>query len=134
MQFNEEKLSSPSINLVSILDSLFILLFVFMFLLLNMTQKYGLDLSLPQSPSSQKLPQNQAITIELGSQQSLYIQNKKVSLNELAQELEYISLELPRQALIIKGDQNTPLGRTIQVLDLAKKHGFKNVTIETSKN
>lgn len=133
MKFHEEKLSAPSINLLPILDCLFILIFVFMFSILNTSQRKGLNLKLPIAATAKPLPAVQILTIEI-LKQDLFIQNRKVSQRELEKELEFLSLEMQHPSLIIKGERDTPLGTTIKILDLVKKHGFNDVTIETSKN
>lgn len=133
MKFAEEKLSAPSINLIPLLDCIFVLMFVFMCMLLNVAGREGLKLNLPVAHSAQPLHEPDLITIELSKNSTFHFHNRKLTLRELEKELEYISLEGQPPALVIKGERDTPLSQTIQVLDLVKKHGFNNVTIETSK-
>lgn len=134
MKFEDERLAVPSINLVPLLDSIFILLFAFMLALINQKSKEGLKLTLPKSNFASPIV-DQLITINLSAQGNLIqLQNKSVTMKELSKELEYLSVESPNQALTIRGDKNVPLGTTIKILDLVKKHGFNNVTIETSRN
>lgn len=133
MKFPEEQLSSPSINLIPILDCIFVLIFVFMFMLLNVAKREGLNLSLPISQAAKPLYEPELITIELTKDNKIQLHNRQLSLKELDRELEFVSLEAHPPALVIKGDRDTPLSQTIKVLDLVKKYGFSNVTIETSR-
>lgn len=133
MKFPEEQLSSPSINLIPILDCIFVLIFVFMFMLLNVAQREGLNLSLPLAQTSKPLYEPELITIKLTKDSKIHLHNRQVTLKDLDRELEFASLEAHPPALVIKGDRDTPLSQTIQILDLVKKYGFSNVTIETSK-
>lgn len=134
MKFEDERITPPSINLVPLLDSIFILLFAFMLALINQKSKSGLKLTLPKSNFASPIV-DQIITIDIGAKDNLIkLQSKTVSLKELAKELEYLSVESPNQALTVRGDKSVPLGTTIKILDLVKKHGFSNVTIETSRN
>ncbi|MCO5113235.1 MAG: biopolymer transporter ExbD [Bdellovibrionaceae bacterium] len=133
MKFPEEQLTSPSINLIPILDCIFVLIFVFMFMLLNVAKREGLNLSLPISQAAKPLYEPELITIELTNDNKIHLHNRQLSLKELDRELEFVSLEAHPPALVIKGDRDTPLSQTIKVLDLVKKYGFSNVTIETSR-
>lgn len=151
MKFSEETFSSPTINLIPILDCIFVLIFVFMIMLLNASRKEGLNLDLPFAKNTSLIQDTEEVltieiireqqeqigpdgqTISSASRGGFRLFNRQLSLRELDRELEIISLEVHPQSIIIKGDRDTPLSQTIQVLDVIKKYGFSNVTIETTK-
>lgn len=124
---------SPSINLIPILDAIFLLMFVFMMALVQRVQKAELKLTLPSSISGATTTADQTpITISIDTSGVIYIENKKVSKVELEKELTLIKLSGPLPVIVLRGDKHANFGVVIDILDLVKKNGFKNVTIETS--
>lgn len=125
---------APQVNLVPILDAVFLLMFVFMMALVQRVQKSELKLTLPAStvatPSTKTETTNISIGIDISGQ--IFIENKRVTKKELEKELDLIKLSGPIPPLILQGDRNANFGLVIEVLDLVKKMGYRNVTIETS--
>jgi biopolymer transport protein ExbD len=122
----------PLINLIPILDSIFILIFIFMMALMQRAQRSEIKLSLPSSTQKPSLLVAKSLAISLDTSGQIYLEGQKVSKKDLQNELQLLKLENSALPIVITGDKKVNLGLVIEVLDLAKKNGFRNVTIETS--
>jgi biopolymer transport protein ExbD len=131
MKLNTPYTSSPQINLVPILDSIFILMFVFMFGLLQRMERKNLEIDLPTTQSTMLPGQNPKIRIKIDLKGDIYLENAKVSKLDLKKELSLIAFESKNSKVAISGDKNVNLGAIVEILDLVKSSGFKNVTLET---
>lgn len=132
MKLNTDPNTNPQINLVPILDSIFILIFVFMFALIQRADRRGLNLNLPQTQISQPKLNPKTITLTVDTYGQIFIENRQISKFELQGELRVISIEDPKANLTLKGDKKVNLGVFVEILDLVKKSGFRNVMIETN--
>lgn len=125
----------PQINLIPMLDSIFILMFLFMLTLLQRSQQSEIEVSLPTATKSSenKLLNNLSVSINFEGQ--IFLENKQLSKKNLERELQLIRLDQnPLPTVSIKGDKRIPLGQVIEILDLVRANGFNNVRIETSLN
>lgn len=122
----------PQINLIPILDSIFILIFIFMMALMQRAQRSEIKLSLPTTTANPTLSSSTSLSVSLDISGQIFLEGKKVSKNELLKELQFLKFEGLTPPIVIKGDKRVNLGLVIEVIDLAKKNGFRNVTIETN--
>ncbi len=122
----------PFINLIPILDSIFILIFIFMMALMQRAERSEIKLSLPSSDLKTSIVSSNSLTVSLDVNGQIYLEQQKITKQELLRELQVLNLENATLPIIIRGDKRVNLGLVIEVLDLAKKNGFRNVTIETS--
>lgn len=132
MKLSLTERKGPLINLIPILDSIFILIFIFMMALMQRAQRSEIKLSLPSSTQKPSLLAAKSLSISLDTSGQIYLEGQKVSKKDLQNELQILKLENSTLPIVIKGDKSVNLGLVIEVLDLAKKNGFRNVTIETS--
>lgn len=123
--------AGPQINLVPILDSIFILIFIFMIALVQRVQSSSIKLSLPKTSSKTQTTSLESLTLEVSESGELYLQGHKMAKRDLKRELELIAFEKGNSSLLIKGDKNVNLGLIIELLGIAKTCGIKNVDIET---
>lgn len=117
------------INLVPLLDSIFILIFFFMFALTTMVKKNGISVALPQAGSGKKVEEK--ITLSIKENGSLYWNEIPFPKEELSQRLQGFKKQFPDTSLIIQGDRNTPFENIVTILDMAEEIQLRRVTIET---
>lgn len=105
-----------------------------MFALIQRADRRGLNLNLPQTQVSEPHLNPKAITLSVDKYGQIFIENRQISKFELKDELQIISFEDSKAQLILKGDKNVDLGIFVEILDLVKKSGFRNVMIETNSS
>lgn len=122
----------PQINLVPVLDSIFILIFIFMMALMQRAQRAEIKLTLPTASANPKLLSTPSLEVSLDVDGRIFLHGQKISKKALVKELQFLKFEGLTPPVIIKGDERVNLGLVIEVIELAKKNGFRNVTIETN--
>ena len=119
------------INLVPLLDSIFILIFFFMFALTTMVKRSGLAVALPSSQSGKKIQER--TTLSISKTGALFWNKKPLPIENLKGQLERFKQSQPESSLIIRGDRNTPFSSIVEILDIAESIQLKRVTIETEQ-
>ncbi len=117
------------INLVPLLDSIFILIFFFMFALSTMVKKNGLPVTLPKSSSGQKISEKTTLTIRQNG--ALFWNKTPIPEKELLNKLKEFKQTTPEMSLIIRGDKSTPFEKIVKILDQAESTQLRRVIIET---
>lgn len=131
MKLNSFQAPSPQINLVPILDSIFILMFVFMFGLIQRVERKNSEIELPIIHSSSLLGQNPKIKIKVNINGEIFLESLKITKADLKKELNLMAFESLSSKVSISGDKQVNLGTIVEILDMVKSSGFKNVTLET---
>ncbi len=117
------------INLVPLLDSIFILIFFFMFALSTMVKKSGLPVTLPKSSSGEKIREKTTLTIRKNG--ALFWNESPIPEKELFNKLKTFKQANPQMSLIIRGDKGTPFENIVKILDQAESIQLRRVIIET---
>lgn len=132
MKLASTETSSPQINLIPILDSILILIFVFMMALIQRADRGGINLNLPKTEVAEMKLDPRAVTVAVDTRGHIFLEDRRLTPSELQKELKIINFEDQKAKLTLKGDKEVNLGIFVEVLDLVKKTGFRNVMIETS--
>ena len=113
------------IDMIPLMDSIFLLLVFFVYAMITMVVQQGLPVNLPAASSAevQEIPPI-AITITADGQ---YFINQEPVAN-LQARLEQQNPETP---IIIQADTKAQHGQVIQVLDVLRQEAFKKVSFET---
>lgn len=117
------------INLVPLLDSLFIMLFFFMFAFATMVKKTGLAVALPKSSSGQKVLEKTTLTVRQNG--ALFWNEAPIPETELLSRMKNFKKNFPERSLVIRGDKGTPFENIVRILDKAENIQLRRVTIET---
>ena len=126
--------SNPVLPLSALVDVLFLLLIFFMTTSIFREQDRLIDVALPAADSSLPSDGMQApIVVTVTDDGSIYMSQKQYNLRELRAVLESLHTEFPNEAIEIRSDRNSRLGRTVQVMDAAHAVGLYNVSLATIK-
>ncbi|BCD68519.1 biopolymer transporter ExbD [Nitratiruptor sp. YY09-18] len=116
------------INVIPFIDIMLVLL-VIVLTTATFIAKGVIPLDLPQASSTKELPLKK-IAISIDKNGNIYLDSKKISLEELAKRFKQIN---KKSNVIIRSDKNSKFLTFIQVLDLLKREGFENIAVETVK-
>ncbi|MFP4143954.1 MAG: ExbD/TolR family protein [Phycisphaeraceae bacterium] len=121
----------PVLPLASMLDILFLLLIFFMTASSFRDQELQVDVQLPAAESAQVGGAAvRQIVVTIQEDGSLYLGRSQVaSLAELQMKLAELAEVTPEDAVVIRGDQGSDLGLAVQVLDVARRAGFRDAEL-----
>ena len=129
IEFEETKKVSTRLNIAPLVDVVFLLLIFFMLSSHFITQP-GIKLSLPAAATG-KLHEEGDIIIFIAEDNSLYLNQDKVTLEEFENRLRTRMEERGSKTVIVKADEKIELKLAVQVIDTARKAGAEAVIIST---
>lgn len=118
-----------AMDMTPLIDVVFQLI-IFFLLSSSFVLQPGIKVELPtvELPSGEK-PKGTSISIlENGM---LFLDDKRVRLDEIKQKLLKLKGRGPASLLIIKADQKSTHGRVVEVMALAKEAGYNDIAIAT---
>ena len=129
MQFRLQRRSTPNVNITPFIDVVFLLLIFFMLSTTFVVQP-GISVNLPKAESQADSRTDEA-TVVVTAEGVLYLDEQRVSMDELGAGLTKRLQEAPETVVIIKADQAINHGLVVTVMDLAKRHGVRRIAIAT---
>ena len=112
-----------------IADIVFLLLIFFMLSSAFIIQP-GIRLKLPKAVSSE-IDLGRTVIIEMPKGGSLYVNDQKVSMQELPQIIGMALAGSEEKMVIVKADRDIPHGVVVKVMDMAKISGAERIVIAT---
>lgn len=129
MQFRSRQPTSPSINVVSLIDVVLLLLIFFM-LSTTFVAQPGITVNLPKS-ESQAPTGSQDIIVAVTAGGELYVNEQRVTLDTLAERLRRLLAEKPAPVVVVKADEAIRHGLVVSIMDVAKQVGAQRIAIAT---
>ena len=117
MRFRSENEENFSLDLTPLVDVVFLLLIFFMVSTVFVDFKRQMDISLPSSKSSFSSETLEPIKVELTINKQVFLNGKKIKIEELESALSKISSSKKRSA-IIRADKNLSYGNVIRVMGI----------------
>lgn len=118
-----------STALISITDVIMLLL-IFILVTSTFITNSGIKIDLPESSTKETDYSNSPI-ISITNNLEIFIDNTKVSKEELPVLLSEILLDKPGQTVIVYADKQITIKDMVSVLDLAKKSGHNKFFLAT---
>ena len=117
MRFRSENDENFSFDLTPLVDVVFLLLIFFMVSTVFVDFKRQMDISLPSSKSSMPSKVKEPVKVELTVDKQVFLNGKKITLEEFESALSKISLSKTSSA-VIRADKNLPYGNVIKVMGI----------------
>lgn len=139
MRINLGDDEQPEIGLIALIDCIFFLLMFFMvatsFKQTEENKKHQeLPIILPEATNSLIYQQaSRPLVIGIDERGKLYINNEKVTLEELHSKLQEAAQKNLDQRILISGDQSASYKHIVHVLDLCQLNGLNNISMRTRK-
>ena len=122
---------NPRIELIPLVDIIFLLLVFFIYSMLSMAVYRGIPVELPTAQSVEGT-EEKALFITLDREGNIYVDRTLTPANRLLHRLENEQLSCPGKTAIISADGDTPYRVFVDVLDKVRVAGFRNISIEAT--
>ena len=124
-----KKVESPRIDLIPLLDVFFLILIFFFYSIFHLVEEKGIPVNLATASSS-KAQEDTKLLIVIDKNGRFMIGNNFVNLAVIKDRFSKIEKDAN---VLIRSDQNSPVGASIKVLDLARKINLKKISLQTKQ-
>lgn len=121
------------INMTPFIDIMLVLLIIFM-VTSTVSLESGLDIDLPNTKGQVEAKEGDAVIVSLDKNGNISVQGRTVNGVDLANELRESIKQSPSKLVVFEGDKSSSLGKTIEIMDIAKAAGAKNFAIAAEGN
>ena len=118
-----------AINVTPFVDVMLVLLIVFMITAPLLT--VGVTVDLPRATSSPLPGQDEPLSVSVGPDGQVYLQNSPLAVEQLGPRLRAISERNPEARVFVRGDRVIDYGRVMQVVGAIHAAGFIKVALVT---
>jgi len=130
MKVSKKYFKKARVEMIPLIDVIFLLLVTFIFFTMSMAIHRGLPVQLPSSSTAQ-VARKDFVDITIKEDGKLYIDKKEMTLSELVDRLIVLHRESPEIRVLISGDKKASYELIISVMDAVKKSGIPGVSLET---
>ena len=131
MKFETEQKILNTFNFSSLTD-IVLLLLIFFLLSSTFIIQSGIKVQLPESETSESAS-NEGIIISITKTGEVFLNDARVELTSLPVLLANRLENSEEKIVIINADKDTSLGRTVEIMDIAKKAGATRFHIATEQ-
>ena len=119
------------IEMIPLMDCMFLLLCFFIYAMLSMSVNRGIAVELPFARSSH-IEKNPYHDISIARSGALFLDKRPVSLQELPAMLARLKQKEPGVEIRISGDKNSAYEMVVRVMDVVRGAGIQKVSLETT--
>ena len=120
------------IEIIPLIDVIFFLLATFVLFTLSLDKIQSLPVTLPvpsNTPTQDDTKDN--VTLQVSDQNTCYWNKELIGMDEVAARIEQYKTTVAVPRILIAGDDKANFGAAVQVLDLVRKAGITQVSVET---
>jgi len=117
------------INVTPFVDVMLVLLIVFMVTAPLLT--VGVPVDLPKTRAQALNQDTEPLAVTIQKDGSIYLQNTRISEEDLVPKLEAIAQNGYDQRIFVRGDASVDYGRVMKVMGLLSSAGFKRIGLVT---
>jgi len=129
MKVNFQTSKKVRIEMLPLIDIVFLLLVFFIYAMLSMAVHRGLPVLLPSSVSA-KIDKELIFSVTVKSDGTLYVDKEQVSLNDLASFLKTKSAPEKDVGILLFADRSLSYQNLFQVLDQIKMAGIHRISLQ----
>jgi len=130
MKISRRQMNKARIEMIPLIDVVFLLLVAFIFFAMSMTINRGIPVNLPVSSAAQVEDKNVSeITIEKSGK--VFFDREEVDLQVLHSRLALLHRESPGTRIIVSGDREASYESIMSVIDAVKKAGIPGLSLKT---
>lgn len=120
------------IEMLPLIDIVFLLLVFFIYAMLSMAVHQGLPVDLPDS-SSAEVDRKLLLSVTVRKSGELFLNEQPVDLSELADALSAGQNPKQQQGVLLFADSQLPYQRLFNVMDQIRKAGIDRISLQAEK-
>jgi len=136
MKLKRKNIKAARIEMMPIIDIVFLLLVFFIYAMLSMAVHRGLVLDLPESSTATQTNENDTLSISirlLDGEMEITVDKVAVSLDEIEKMLPAGSKNREEKpSILLFAEENVSYQQLYMVLDTLKKADFTNISLQAS--
>jgi biopolymer transport protein TolR len=113
------------INVTPLVDVMLVLVVIFIITAPLLATSIRLDL--PRTDAGQAGDTSRFVTVVMDPAGQIHLNDKPVSLEQLAQQLQETASQNPDTEVQLRADQGVPYGRVVEVMGAAHKAGLNRI-------
>jgi len=117
------------VNVLNLVDVMLVLLIIF--ILVAPIMEHGIDVHLPKSSPSKIKSSEDSMTVSIAPPGKIYLNEKRVTLDELKGRLEQTARVNPETPLTLRADAKIRYEEVVKVLDTVRNSGLTRIGIAT---
>lgn len=129
MKVNLQGVRKARIEMLPLIDMVFLLLVFFIYGMLSMAVHRGLPVMLPVS-STAPIEKDLVLSVTVRSDGNIFLDKKEVALEELSSLLAERGGENQERGVLLFADRDLPYQRLFRVLDQIRKAGLARVSLQ----
>jgi biopolymer transport protein ExbD len=129
MKLNLYKTKNPRIEMLPLIDVVFLLLVFFIYAMLSMAVHRGLPVVLPAS-SSAKIDKKLVLSVSIKSDGTIYIDKHQVVLEDLAETLKVRAFHETDPGVLLFADRDISYQKLFKVLDQIQTAGIHRISLQ----
>ena len=119
----------PALNIIPLVDVLIVLIFFFL-VTMQMRDSAILNLTLPKIETAGKNNLDLPLVIAIDADQSYYLNQQKVSANELQAGLQILANDMGTKKVLLVADEKTHLKVITEVMDWCRQRGLNQIKLQ----
>ena len=128
MKINPSSKRKSRIEMLPLIDIVFLLLVVFIYTMLSMAVHHGLPVSLPSS-SVAEIEKHLILSVSVKSDGTVYVDKEQVAIEDLSQMLETRALGHANPGVLLFADNTLSYQSLFQILDKIKMAGLSRISL-----
>jgi biopolymer transport protein ExbD len=133
MKVNIPARKKARIEMLPLIDIVFLLLVFFIYAMLSMAVHRGLPVLLPIS-STAKIDKNLILSVTVKEDGTLFLDKERVSLEKLGELLKQRVRRMKETGVLLFADRNLSYQRLFQVLDQIRMAGLTRISLQAEVN
>ncbi len=129
MKLNLYKTKNPRIEMLPVIDVVFLLLVFFIYAMLSMAVHRGLPVVLPDS-STAKIDKKLVLSVSIKSDGTIYIDKHQVALEDLAETLKDRAGHETNPGVLLFADRDIFYQKLFKVLDQIQTAGIHRISLQ----
>jgi biopolymer transport protein ExbD len=129
MKINPIPKRSPRIEMLPLIDVVFLLLVVFIYAMLSMAVHKGLPVALPTSAAVEP-DTGTVLALTVAADGEIFVNREAVALENLQEVLERITREDRETGVLLFADRDLPYQALFQVLDKVRQAGLHRISLQ----
>ncbi|MDO9515571.1 MAG: biopolymer transporter ExbD [Syntrophales bacterium] len=130
MKIARRQMNKARIEMIPLIDVVFLLLVAFIFFAMSMTINRGIPVNLPVSSAAQVEDKDiSEITIDKGG--TVFLDGEEMDSRSLHSRLALLHREAPGTRIIVSGDRGASYESIMSVIDAVKRAGISGLSLKT---